>query len=167
MNDVAELNIRLGRFTDALTYARLAIAAVGEDAAVSARDRIAVRQTLGFALCGSGNAAEAVPVMKDALELAQTTSAAGSLDVGIAKYSLGYAYWQSGDASMAGKWMREGLTLMKANREWGGGPYLHAMAQYAKFLIEQGQTEAASSTQREIRMENSVVDVGALKAPPR
>jgi tetratricopeptide (TPR) repeat protein len=166
-NDVSELDIRLGKFEHALSYARKAMAAVGEDMKVSAQDRIAVRQTLGFALCGAGHAADAVPVLQDAVQLARATSGAASLDAGVANYSLGYAYWQSGDAATAGTWMREGIALLKAHQEWGRGPYLHAMTQYAAFLKQQGQSAAAVSAEREIRMEESVVDVSALKASPK
>lgn len=166
-NDVAELDIRLGKFRDALTYARKAMDSVGWDAPVSARDRIAVRQTLGFALCGSGRASEAVPLMKEAMQVAQATSGAESLDMGVAEYSLGFSYWRTGDVPNAGKWMRQGLALLEANREWGRGPYLHAMTQYATFLQQQGRTDEALSMEREIRIENSIIDVSALQPPPQ
>jgi tetratricopeptide (TPR) repeat protein len=166
-NDVAELDIRLGKFSAALSYARKAMTVVALDLSVSAHDRIAVRQTLGFALCGAGEARDAVPVLKDAIQLAQTAYGSESLDSGVAEYALGYAYWQSGEPATAGMWMRQALAVMKANRDWGSGPYLRFLTQYAAFLRQQGNEQAALSAEREIRIADSIVDVSALKRSPR
>jgi hypothetical protein len=55
---------------------------------------------------------------------------------------------------------------MKVELGWGHTIYLNAMTQYAKFLRERGQMEAATTAEREIKMANAVVDARTLSASP-
>lgn len=161
-NDLADLYVRMGRFDQALKYADEAVTALGEDKRLDVHNRIAVRQTLGSALCGVQRCGESIRVLGEAAQLARVELGAQSVDAGVAEYLLGRAYWQSGELEPASAWMARGVATLKANRTYGPAPYQHAMAQYAEFLREHGSVEEAAAAQRNLRVENSTVDVSAL-----
>ena len=161
-NDLAKLYIYTKEFGNAVTYARKAMTVLGDNPQVGVAERIAVRQTLGSALCGDHNCGEAITLLSGAIELARTNFGTNSLDAGVAEYLLGNAYWQNGDMDAAAKWMAQGATRMKADQRWGPAVYLNAMTQYARFLRANFQFDAANSVESEVRTANAVVDVRAL-----
>lgn len=161
-NDLAELNLSRGQFEDSLRYAQKASAVLGDNAGVSLRDRIAVRQTLGNALCGTGRYTEGIAVLAQASHLAETQVGGQSVDAGVAKFLLGSAYWRAGHMDEASRWMADGIAILKNSDAWGRAPYLHAMTEYVQFLRSRGDTDEALAAERDIRAANSVVSVAAL-----
>jgi len=163
-NDLADLNIKQRHFKKALDYAQRAMDVLGDRPSVRVNDRIAVRQTLAFALCGNRDYQKAIPLLKDAVELSTTSFGPDSLEVGIDSYMLGHTYWQSGDLIDAAVWMDRGIARMKVDLGWGHIVYINSMKQYAQFLKESGQLEAAVSAQREVRQAEAVVDARTFTA---
>jgi len=161
-NDLAELYVHQRQFKKALEYAQKAMAILADDPKVGVDDRIAVRQTMAYALCGSHECARSIPILQNAIELAKSSYGAGSLQVGIGYFVLGYVAWQNGDMVNAAEWMRRGTDRMKVELGWGQTLYVNSMGQYARFLRERGQEEAAASAEREVQQAQSVVDVRSL-----
>lgn len=161
-NDLADLYIRSWHFDEALAYATKATAVLADGPAVDVHDRIAVRQTMAYALCGAHRCQEAIPALRSATNLAISKLGSDSLDAGVAEYLLGYAYWQSGQTGVADRWMSDGISKMKPYRAYGRVPYLHAITQYAQFLRASGKTDEATAVDRDIRLANSTVDAAAL-----
>ncbi|HEX9201301.1 MAG TPA: tetratricopeptide repeat protein [Acidobacteriaceae bacterium] len=161
-NDLADIYIKERKFKPALDYAQRAMKVLADDPKVDPADRIIVRQTLAYALCGLKQCAQAIPLLKDAVEMEKTTYGADSLLVGNGTFLLGYVYWQNGDMEDAATLMARGTARMKVDLGWGHVVYLDAMNEYARFLRQRGQKEAAASAEREIKMANSVVDVNSL-----
>ena len=58
--------------------------------------------------------------------------------------------------------MARGTARMKVDLGWGHAVYINVMSDYAQFLRERGQLEAAAVAQREVRQAQSVVDVRSL-----
>ena len=86
------------------------------------------------------------------------------LPIGLGHFLLGYAYWKSGDLSDAGPHMQRGMAAMSAELGWGHPAYVSALKQYAKFLHESKNVEAASLVERQIRQAEAVVDVHSIQA---
>ena len=126
----------------------------------------AIRRTLAFSLCGVGECSKAIPLLKQAADLAENSFGPESLSTGVGQYLLGYAYWQNGNMDEAAGWMERGTTRLKADLAWGHPVYVDAMRQYARFLEERGQTEAATDARRQVRPAESVVDAQALTGRP-
>ena len=135
-----------------------AMPVLADNPKVDVGDRIAARQTLALSLCGLKQCGQAIQLLKDALEMQKSAYGAGSLLVGAGEYLLGYAYWQNGDMEDAADLMARGTARMKIDLGWGHTIYLNAMTQYARFLRQRGQLEAATTAEREIKMANAVVD---------
>jgi tetratricopeptide (TPR) repeat protein len=161
-DDIADLNLRLGRFDDALRYAERANVVLRNDSRVSLKDRIAMRQTLGNALCRTGSHERAITVLSEAAEMADTQIGKNTVDAGVAKFLLGSAYWRSGQMDAASTWMAEGIAGLRDSTAWGRAPYLHALTEYIRFLRVRGDTDAARAAEREIVAANSTVSVAAL-----
>ncbi len=157
-NDLASLYIRERQFSKALDYARRAMPVLASNPAVQASDRIAIRQTLASALCGSHQCDRAIPLLQQALSLANDNFGADSLAVGVDNYLLGYAYWQNGQMDEAADYMQRGIGRMKQDWDWGYTLYVNAVAQYVKFLHQRGQTEYAALEERELKHMAEVVD---------
>ena len=157
-SDVADVYIRERKYKQALDYAQKAMDAIGNDAKVDVKDRVAVRQTLAYALSGDKDFARAIPLLKDAIELSKNSFGEDSLEVGVGYYLLGYTAWQAGDIKNAAEWMGRGITRMKVDMGWGHPLYVSMVNQYAQFLRKQGLMEAADAEQREVRQAQSVVD---------
>ena len=100
-NDLAEVYIKEKQFKKALEYAEKATPVLADNPKVDVADRIAVRQTLGLALCGLKQCGQAIQLLKDALQLEKTNYGADSLFVGAGNFLLGYTYWQNGDMNEA------------------------------------------------------------------
>jgi tetratricopeptide (TPR) repeat protein len=160
--DLADVYIKQLHYRKALGYSQKAVAVLADNPKVDVANRIAVRQTLAYALCGLQQCGEAIPLLKAAIELEKSSYGADSLMVGTGNFLLGYAYWQYGDMQQAAELMARGAARMKVDLGWGHAIYLNAMMQYAKFLRQRGQMEAAASAEREIKMANAVVDARSL-----
>jgi tetratricopeptide (TPR) repeat protein len=163
-NDLADVYVKKRDFKKGLDYAQKAMAVLGDDAKVDVSDRIGVRQTLAFALCGVKKCAKAISLLKDAIELSRTSFGDDSLAVGIEYYLMGFMAWQGGDMDDAGQWMGRGTARMKRDMGWGHAIYLHSMTEYARFLRQRGQVEQAAAAEREVRMAQNTVDVNTLSA---
>jgi tetratricopeptide (TPR) repeat protein len=157
-NDVASLYIRERQFSKALDYAQRAMAVLASNPGVPADDRISIRNTLAYALCGRRQCERAIPLLEESLELARENFGADSLAFGVDSYLLGYAYWQNGRMDEAADWMQRGIERMKKNWGWGQTLYVRAVEQYAKFLRQRGQTESAGLEERELRHMTETVD---------
>ncbi len=161
-SDLSDVYIKLQHYKPALDYAQKAMAVLADNPKADVADRITVRQTLAYALCGLKQCGQAISVLKDALEMEKKAYGADSLMVGSGYYLLGYTAWQNGDMEDASTWMARGTARMKVDLGWGHTIYLNAMTQYAKFLRQRGQMEAAASAEREVKMANAVVDARSL-----
>ena len=161
-NDLADLYYRERHYRKALDYAQHAMTVVANNPKASADFRIAVRQTLGYALCGDGHCTKAIPILKDALELARATFGPDSLEGGIASYDLGFALWHSGNTADAAQWLKAGIERMKVEFGWGHELYINALRQYSLFLHQNRQREEAAAVDREMQMLTATVDVHTL-----
>ena len=161
-DDLAGLYNEGRKFKKALHYAQKAFAVLADRPDVSVEDRIAVRQTLGFALTGLRSCEQGISLLKDALGLSRTSFEADQMKLGYAEYVLGFGYWHCGNQDQAAIWMEHGTTHMKADFGWYRAIYVNAMNQYARFLRESGQQEAAVAAEAVVRQAASVVDVSAL-----
>jgi tetratricopeptide (TPR) repeat protein len=160
--DLADVYIKQRNFKKALDYAQRAMAVLADDPKVDVADRIGVRQTLAYALCGLKQCGRAIPMLKDAVELEKASYGENSLLTGTGWFLLGYAYWQNGDMANAAEWMGRETARMKIDLGWGHVLYVNAISQYAKFLRQWGQVEEAASAEREVRRAQSVVDARTL-----
>jgi tetratricopeptide (TPR) repeat protein len=163
-DDLAGLYNEERKFKKALDYAQKAFAALADRTDVSAVDRIAVRETLGFALIGTRSCEQGIAMLKDGLDLSNISLGADSVKQGYAEYVLGFGYWHCGNRDQAAAWMGHGTTRMsmKADFGWDRGIYVNAMSQYARFLRETGQQEAAVAAETVVHQAQSVVDANAL-----
>lgn len=161
-SDLANLYVRMWRFDDALTYARKAAPVFADMSNVDVHDQISLQETMAYALCGAHRCAEAIPVLRTAIDLTTSKLGSESLDTAVAEYLIGYAYSQNGQTDLADRWMADGIGKMKPYRAYGRAPYLHAITQYAQFLRASGRTEEAAAAERDIRTANSTVEAAAL-----
>lgn len=145
-----------------LEYAGKAYSALAQLPGLKASDRIAILQTKAFALCGNHRCGEAIPVMKDAVAQAQSAYGEDSLSASLDYFMLGYIYWHSKDTTDAAKWMERGIDRMRKDLGWGQPLYVNSMEQYAHFLRETGQRDAATEAESEVRRIQSVVDARTL-----
>lgn len=163
-NDLADVYIREGHHKQALSLAQRAAAVIADDQTVAADSRIAVRETLASALCGIHQCDKAMPLLRDAFDLAMQNFGPNSLSVGVATYLLGNAEWQNGDLPMAEEMMKRGIDCLRNDLGSSHAAYLNALAEYAKLLRQRGELEAASAAQREVRRSADVVDVRSFTA---
>ena len=161
-NDLAMIYIKEQKFKKALDYAQRAMVVIGDNPRVDSADRVAIRPSLGSALCEAHDYVRAIPMLKDALAVARSSFGPDSVSAAIASYILGYAYWQSGDMVDASTWMQQGTAGMKPDLGWGHPVYVDSMRQYARFLRAWGQLEAATNVEREVRQADAVVDARTL-----
>jgi tetratricopeptide (TPR) repeat protein len=160
--DLASLYVGERQYKKAVDFGERAYAIVGNNSQVTPTDRVAIRQILGTALSETHDSVRAIPILKDAVAMAESSFGADSLSAGIASYVLGNAYWHSGDLVDAGTWMQRGTARMKLDLGWGHPAYVDAIANYAKFLRARGQMEAAATVEREVKQANSIVDARSL-----
>lgn len=157
-SDLASLYVQQRRFDKALDYAQRAMPVLASNPDVQAGDRIAIRETLAYALCGTHQCGRGIPMLQEALQLARDNFGADSLAVGVDCYLLGYAYWQNGQMEEAADWMQRGVERMKKDWGWGHALYVKAVGQYAKFLRQRGQVETAALEERELKQMTGIVD---------
>jgi tetratricopeptide (TPR) repeat protein len=151
-----------GKFAKALDYAEKAYDVLADRAEVPVLDRIGVRHTLGFALTGLRECDRGLQTMKDALELAKTSPGLNNMEVGYSEFMLGFGYWHCGDRDRASTWLGHGTADMKTDYGWEHAMYVDAMKNYARFLRESGQREAAVTAESVVNQANAQVDAGAL-----
>jgi hypothetical protein len=160
--DLASIYVQERQYKKAVDFGQRSLAVLGDNPNVTPTDRIAVRQILGTALCESHDCGRAIPMLKDAVDLASRNFGADSLSVAITSYVLGYAYWRSGDIVDARASMERGMVRIKADLGWGHPLYVKSMNTYARVLRAQGQLEAAATVESEARAASGVVDARSL-----
>jgi len=126
-------------------------------------DRITSRFYLSMAMCYTKDCPSAVPLLKDAVDMAKTAFKPNDYPVGEGKFLLGFAYWKSGDAARASESMQEGTAIMKEQLGGGHPTYLNALGQYAQFLRENKREEDAKAIELQIRQAESVVNVQSIQ----
>ncbi len=160
--DLASLYVEERQYKKAVDFGQRSYAIIGNNPQVTPTDRVAIRQILGTALSETHDSMRAIPMLKDAVAIAESSFGADSLSAGIASYVLGNGYWRSGDLVDAGTWMQRGTERMKCDLGWGHPAYVDAITNYAKFLRARGQMEAAATMEREVKQANSIVDARSL-----
>ncbi|HEY4379204.1 MAG TPA: tetratricopeptide repeat protein [Acidobacteriaceae bacterium] len=161
-SDLGDIEVKERHFKQAEIYSHKALAILQDNPKAEVSDRIAAQQTLAYALCGLRRCGEAIPLLQETLELQKKLYGPDSLLVGSGYFLLGHAYWQNGDLDTAAGLMRRGTARMKVDLGWGHSIYLDAMSEYARFLRQRGDNEAAASAEREIKTANAVVDARSL-----
>jgi tetratricopeptide (TPR) repeat protein len=162
-SDLAILYLAKQNYRKARSFAQEAEIEIATNERAIAMDRIVARITLSEALCYLRECPSAIPLLKAALEEAKVTMRPADLTFGVCEFLLGYGYWKSGDMSRAEEYLRQGTELMSARLGWGHPAYLRALRQYAQFLHEDRQVEAAKSVERRIRQSEAVVDVHSIQ----
>jgi tetratricopeptide (TPR) repeat protein len=162
-NDLAILYLYEKKFAKARDFAREAEAEFVTNGQANVVDRIIARFTLSEALCYLKECPSAIPLLKTALDEASGTMLPDTFPVGLSNFLLGYAYWKSGNMSGAREYLERGTVLMNAQLGWGHPAYLKALKEYAQFLHEDRQVEAASVVERRIRQAEAVVDVHSIQ----
>jgi tetratricopeptide (TPR) repeat protein len=150
------------KYTRALEYAEPANAAITGHQDVAVADRIGVLHTLGYALTGSRNCARGIQTLEDALEVAKNSTELSRSTLGYSEYMLGYGYWHCGNRQDAAKWLQLGTTDMRTDYGWPLALYVHAMKEYARFLRESGERDAALAAEAVVNQAGSVVDASTL-----
>ncbi len=161
-NDIAGLYDEQHKFTKAVDYGQKAYDVLANRTELKPDDRIAVRQTLGYALTAIRNCDVGIPMLKDALELSISSFGPEDPKLGYSEYLLGFGYWHCGEWGRAADWLERGTTRMKADFGWNRSLYLNAMQQYARFLRESGQLEAAVNAETVVNQADAVVDARTL-----
>jgi tetratricopeptide (TPR) repeat protein len=151
-----------GKYSEGLSYAQKAYDVLADSPDVGLPDRIGVRHTLGFALTGMRDCDRGIHVLQDALELAKVDPGIGQMSVGYSEFVLGFGYWHCDDRVNAANWLERGTTDMNSDFGWDRAMYVNAMKQYARFLRQDGQQEAAVSAEAVINQAQSVVDASTL-----
>lgn len=161
-SDLANVYVKNRQYKKALDFAQRAMPILADNPKADVADRVAVRQALANALCGLKQCGQAIPLLKETVDMEKSAYGANSLLVGASNFLLGHTYWMNGDMQEAADLMARGTARMKDDLGWGHTIYLNAMSEYAKFLRQRGQLEAAASAEREIKMANAVVDARSL-----
>ncbi|MFZ1939307.1 MAG: hypothetical protein WBA18_10120 [Terracidiphilus sp.] len=150
------------KFSVAADYAEKAYNILADRPDVAVADRIGVRHTLGFALTGMRNCERGIEVLKDGHDLALKSPGIGMATLAYSEYVLGFGYWHCGDRVTAATWLERGTTDMRADFGWSRAAYVNVMKQYARFLREGGQQDAAVSAEAVVHQAESVVDASTL-----
>jgi tetratricopeptide (TPR) repeat protein len=143
-------------------FAQRAMDEFSADNSADVVDRITSRLYLSMAMCYSKDCQAAVPLLKDAIEMAKSSFKTTDFPVGEGKFLLGFAYWKSGDIARASASMQEGTAIMREQLGWGHPTYLNALGNYARFLRENRRAEEAEVVEQQIRQAEAVVDVRSL-----
>jgi tetratricopeptide (TPR) repeat protein len=162
---LAELYLREGKYVKARDFAQKATAEFLVNKQAGVVDGIRSRFDLSEALCSTNDCPAAIPLLKEAIDLAKSTYRPNDSPIGVANFLLGFAYWKSGDQSGADEYMKQGTAIMKEQLGWGHPTYLNAMSAYARFLRERQRIEDAEVVEREIRTAEAVVDVHSIQMP--
>jgi tetratricopeptide (TPR) repeat protein len=165
-SELASIYLQQRQYKKSEQLAQKAMDAFSRNSHTEPIDQIGVRFNIARALCAQRQCSHAIPLLKDAIELAKTTFGANGLPVGYGNYLLGYSYWKSGDTDNAADYLQRGTTRMKVELGWGHPIYLDALKQYSSFLQEHGQTDAALAIDRERHQAESVVDARTLTTTP-
>jgi tetratricopeptide (TPR) repeat protein len=162
LSDLASIYDGETKFKKAAEYAEKAYGAIRDRADVDVDDGIAVRETLGFALTGAHECGHGVEVLQEALDLASRKYGDPSQPAGYAEYALGFGYWHCGEQDRAAVWLGRGTTDLKSTFGFQRSVYLNSMQQYARFLRETGQPEAAEAAEAAINEADALVDARSL-----
>jgi tetratricopeptide (TPR) repeat protein len=160
--DLADLYVQQRKFAKASELAAEAFEVLADRQDVSLFDRLTSRQTLGFTLTRIRNCEQGIQLLKDALALARSSAEVDLKSLGYAEYLLGFGYWNCSDSDHAAIWLEQGTTDMKGGFGWDQALYLNAMREYARFLRENGEQEAAVSAEAIVHQAEAVIDASAL-----
>jgi tetratricopeptide (TPR) repeat protein len=162
-DSLSGLYLRKGKYAAAKDFAQRAMDEFSVNAHARAFDRILSRFNMSLALCFTKDCPSAIPLLKDAIDLAKASYRPNDSPMGIGDFLLGYAYWKAGDQSGAAEYMKQGTAIMKEKLGWAHPTYLNAMSAYARFLRDTRRIEDAESVEHEIRMAEAVVDVHSIQ----
>jgi tetratricopeptide (TPR) repeat protein len=162
-NDLAALSLAQHKFEKARDFARKAVAEFVANGQAGVFDRISARYALSLAICYLKDCPSAIPLLKAAIDEGKAKLQPDDLPIGVGGFLLGYAYWKSGNVSDADRYMQEGTAAMSRQLGWGHPAYLSALKQYAQFLRENRQVDAANVVERRIRQAEAVVDVHSIQ----
>jgi tetratricopeptide (TPR) repeat protein len=163
-NNLAALSLSQHKYEKARDYAQEAVAEFVANGRASAVDRITARYTLGLAICYLKDCLAAVPVIRAAVDEAKAQLGPNDFPIGVGIFLLGYTYWKSGNMLDAAPYLADGTSTMSRQLGWGHPTYLSALRQYAQFLHENRQVDAADVVERRIRQAEAVVDVHSIQA---
>jgi tetratricopeptide (TPR) repeat protein len=162
-NSLSGLYLREGKYATARDFAQRALDEFVVNTQANVADRISSRLNVSTALCFTKDCPSAIPLLKDAVDLAKATYRPNDSYIGIGDFLLGYAYWKAGEQSGAAEYMKQGTAIMKEKLGGEHPTYLKAMSAYARFLRDTRRIEDAESVEREIRMAEAVVDVHSIQ----
>jgi tetratricopeptide (TPR) repeat protein len=162
-NSLSRLYLRKGKYATARDFAQRALDEFMVNTQANVVDRISSRFNMSMALCFTKDCPSAIPLLKDAVDLAKATYRPNDSPMGIGDFLLGYAYWKAGEQSEAAEYMKQGTAIMKDKLGGEHPTYLKAMSAYARFLRDTRRIEDAESVEREIRMAEAVVDVHSIQ----
>jgi tetratricopeptide (TPR) repeat protein len=162
-NSLSGLYFKEHKYAISRDFAQRAMDEFAADKQADVVDKITSRLYLSVAMCYTKDCRSAVPLLKDAIDMAKTTFRPNDFPVGEGKFLLGFAYWKSGDTARASEYMEEGAGIMKEQLGWGHPTYLNALGQYARFLRENRRGDGAALVERQIRQAESVVDVHSIQ----
>jgi tetratricopeptide (TPR) repeat protein len=162
-DDLGGLYLAQHKYAKAKDIMQQAVTEFLSDGRATSFDRISSRYTLSLALCYLKDYQSAFPVVKAALDEANTTLQPNDLPVGFGDFLLGYIYWKFGDPARADEYMARGKAILADRLGWQHPTYLGVARQYARFLRENRRVEEAEAVERQIRQAEAVVDVGALQ----
>jgi hypothetical protein len=115
---------------------------------------------LSLVRCAQGACADALPHLRQALELARSNYTTKSIPVGFIHFLLGYAEWKTGDETSASDSMKAGVAEMEGQLGGGHPTYVSALTQYEVFLKQTGHAGDAAEVRARIDRLNTARRMG-------
>jgi len=157
-NELSLLYFEKHDYARAKSYAEQSIAVFRDDQEAAAVDKMSALFVLAKSTCALNNCSAAIPLLKDAMTLAKQIFQPTDFPLGLGYFSLGYAYWKSGLLPEAAENMKEGVTILGYQLQWGHPIYRNSLKQYAQFLHETHHEQEAKVVQNQLLQLDSVVD---------
>lgn len=99
---------------------------------------------LALVRCAQNLPSAAIPLLKNAHRIAQTTGPADGLPAAFTEFLLGYANWRDGNLRAAATLMKSGAARLQSQLGPQHPTYISAMTQYATFLDQTHHTAEAA-----------------------
>lgn len=147
---LATLYLREHQADKSRSFAQRAFDAFSKDMNAIPEDKFGAQLVLSASLCQSHRYPEAIALLQSALQLSNDLYGPEQFPTGLNTFLLGYAYWKSGDLVPANKLMQRGSDILDKTLGWHPA-YLFFLTQYAQFLRNVHNQDAAHAIEKEIK----------------
>jgi tetratricopeptide (TPR) repeat protein len=154
---LATLYLRERRADKSRSYAQRAFDAFSNDMNAFPEDKVGTLLVLSASLCQSHRYPEAIAHLQAASQLSNDLYGPEQFPTGLNTFLLGYVYWKSGDLVSASKLMQHGSDILGKTLGWHP-TYLFVLTQYAHFLRDAHERDAAHAIEQEIKQKRAHFD---------